>query len=118
MLLLCIWVQAGNLEQLGLIFTHEVLNVVLGCILDVRLLLANTGQDDGFWWYTVFQHQAHFSLGTNSREMRTGPSKPRSKTNHKKQQTCCITKKNQLSPDLNSNSLSDCNCCESAFITG
>lgn len=42
MLLLCIWVQTGNLEQLGLIFTHKVLNVVLGCILDVCLLFANT----------------------------------------------------------------------------
>lgn len=42
MLLLCIWMQTGYLEQLGLIFTHKFLNVVLGCILDVCLLLANT----------------------------------------------------------------------------
>lgn len=62
--LLCIRVQTGNLGQLCLIFTHNMLDVVLGCMLDVCQLLENTGQDDVFWWHTVLQHQAHFSLQT------------------------------------------------------
>lgn len=39
-----------------------MLNVVLGGVLDGRLLLAHARQNDGLWWDAVFKHQAYFSL--------------------------------------------------------
>lgn len=47
--LLCTVVQAGDLGQLCLIFTHQILDVVLGSMFDVSQLLANTRQNDVFW---------------------------------------------------------------------
>lgn len=117
-LLLCIRVQTGNLEQLGLVFTHKFLNVVLGCVLDVCLLLANTWQDDRLWWYAVFQHQAHFSLGKQKKKWVQESLKPRIKTNPQKATNMLYNWKKKVSLNLRSNSLSDCNCSKSAFITG
>lgn len=39
-----------------------MLDVVLGSVLDVCQLLANTRQNDVFWCHAMLQHQAHFSL--------------------------------------------------------
>lgn len=40
--LLCIRMQTAYLGQLSLIFTHEMLDVVLGSVLDVCQLLEHT----------------------------------------------------------------------------
>lgn len=39
-----------------------MLNVVLGGVLDGRLLLAHARQNDGLWRDAVFKHEAYFSL--------------------------------------------------------
>lgn len=59
-----IGVQTGDFGQLCLVFTHKMLDVVLGSVLDVCQLLESTRQNDVFWRHAMFQDQANFSLVT------------------------------------------------------